>query len=948
MLEKMSRISRHKEKHGTGNELSKDDSVGGTAARTRPFSFEEIMLRRKNKKLAADVEDGAGEPGKSSGKNNVESLVDLSESDRGYKRSKDAVKHHDSEDKQASRKKEDASTKEENFVRSKPKETRDKESKLKVKLDKDSSSRAKSDKGEKKSHHRSRNDERSRDDFGNEYEKKPPKERVGKDKYADRDRGKSDREIKRKYRNGGDEKSRSEITGNDGKKHDSSKWHDSEPSERRGRKESSQSHYEEVRLKRRRSRSREYDGDRDRRSPSVSPRARKRTSYHGQDNERSVRQYSDVDRYRTSSNGGYSNSHYRRHSGYSSGLGGYSPRKRKSEAAVKTPSPTTRSPERKNVGWDLCPAGMDNISSASLLTNFQPSHQAIPSNSQELPSASPVTLNMTKPLSGLGVAQNATSMINNVSIDSIQLTQATRPMRRLYLENVPASASDKDIIECLNDFLLSRGVNHYQGMKPCISCMINKEKGQAVVEFLAPEDATSALSFDGRSFSGSILKITRPKDFVEPAEGDEAEDFQKNHFQTGAAEKPVALADAISDIVIDSPHKIFVGGISRALSSDMFLEIASAFGHLKAYRFQVDKDLNEPVAFLEYVDQSDTVKACAGLSGMKLGGHVLTAVQAFPCASREENGENTERPPFYGIPEHGKQLLEKPTKVLKLKNVFKPEDFSSLSGPELEETLEDIRLECARFGTVKSINIVRNSSTSEKAEVCVKADTKGTSQYPEDYDGTGKTKVMDGDVALNSGVNCTVEPPNNDKELPEDVGNAGNNCTSEDKPASDTVMNESSEPVQLDVSIAFVEVTCQLNTDGMPQEAPDQLDTVQHQSEYNDKGADVQAEESVPGNDLMVEEELRPEEATNDKLQESSIGLNDAVDMESGALEESDGKQKASDIDDVFEQGCVLIEYLRTEASCMAAHCLHGRLYEDQVVTVSYISHDLYLVMFPK
>lgn len=44
---------------------------------------------------------------------------------------------------------------------------------------------------------------------------------------------------------------------------------------------------------------------------------------------------------------------------------------------------------------------------------------------------------------------------------------------------------------------------------------INKEKNQALVEFLTPEDATSALSFDGRLFAGSTLKIRRPKDFIE-------------------------------------------------------------------------------------------------------------------------------------------------------------------------------------------------------------------------------------------------------------------------------------------------------------------------------------------------------------------------------------------------------------------------------------------------
>lgn len=44
---------------------------------------------------------------------------------------------------------------------------------------------------------------------------------------------------------------------------------------------------------------------------------------------------------------------------------------------------------------------------------------------------------------------------------------------------------------------------------------IHKGKGQALVEFLTPEDASAALSFDGSTLSGSILKIRRPKDFVE-------------------------------------------------------------------------------------------------------------------------------------------------------------------------------------------------------------------------------------------------------------------------------------------------------------------------------------------------------------------------------------------------------------------------------------------------
>ena len=36
---------------------------------------------------------------------------------------------------------------------------------------------------------------------------------------------------------------------------------------------------------------------------------------------------------------------------------------------------------------------------------------------------------------------------------------------------------------------------------------------------------------------------------------------------------------------------------------------------------------------MQYADQAVTVKACAGLNGMKLGGQLLTVTQATPDAS---------------------------------------------------------------------------------------------------------------------------------------------------------------------------------------------------------------------------------------------------------------------------------------------------------------------------
>ncbi|MFS7972229.1 putative RNA recognition motif domain, nucleotide-binding alpha-beta plait domain superfamily [Helianthus anomalus] len=89
----------------------------------------------------------------------------------------------------------------------------------------------------------------------------------------------------------------------------------------------------------------------------------------------------------------------------------------------------------------------------------------------------------------------------NVSVDSVQLTQATRPKRRIYVENLPSSAFEAAVMQWLTGYLRLFGLTHVQNTSPCISCIVNKEKGQALVEFLTPEDASNALNLDGKSLS---------------------------------------------------------------------------------------------------------------------------------------------------------------------------------------------------------------------------------------------------------------------------------------------------------------------------------------------------------------------------------------------------------------------------------------------------------------
>ncbi|KAJ6725841.1 RNA-BINDING (RRM/RBD/RNP MOTIFS) FAMILY PROTEIN [Salix purpurea] len=233
--------------------------------------------------------------------------------------------------------------------------------------------------------------------YKNEALKKHSREvEKDRDRHMDRSRGKTERESKEKYWNGDDDRGRD---GNPAKKHNLGKGHHLETSERKERKE----YNEELRLKSRRSRSREHEV-RNRRSISLSPRAHKRGSYHRREHgelashsvkERSGQQQYDVDKSKTKNSS--SSSHYRRHGGSSCGLGGYSPRKRKTEATIKTTSPDKHSPERKCAKWDLAPEETNNVFPAATLSNFQSPNPTVSSNIHEVASAVPITSTAVNP-----------------------------------------------------------------------------------------------------------------------------------------------------------------------------------------------------------------------------------------------------------------------------------------------------------------------------------------------------------------------------------------------------------------------------------------------------------------------------------------------------------------------------------------------------------------------
>ncbi|KAM0932264.1 putative RNA recognition motif domain, nucleotide-binding alpha-beta plait domain superfamily [Dioscorea sansibarensis] len=841
------------------------------AARTRPFSFEEIMLRRKNK-LTSEAKSTVEELRESDG--NRQSMKDLDE---------EAKKSTNRTEERIIKRQGDQSE-------GKDKKSFGLESGLKQNSTNNKSGRDRESREEKHTHHKARTAAQPGGLSGKGKDKKRFKDTLEKNKHDERGRV-SKGEGKRKHHGHSDEKERADTDLSILKRQDSGKLKDAKHSDRNyQKKEHSQAYHEESRPKRRRSRSREHQREKDR-SPSNSPRAT-RQSHHECDHgellsfrDKSRRKYHDDEKYRTSGNGSYSSGHHRKRG---SGLGGYSPRKRRTDVAVNNP-PTVQSPERKSAKWDQPPAGSNHAHTGSLLASLQSSASKI----QELVSPSPLTSSTIKPNSAHSL--DITSLGVSVSIDSVQLTQATRPIRRLYIENLPPSATEKTLVDCLNDFVLSSGVNHIQGTKPCISCIVNKEKCQAVVEFLTPDDATAALSFDGKSLFGSVLKIRRPKDFVEAAAGNQ--------------EKPQAVVKAISDIVEDSPNKIFIAGISNILSSDMLMEIVSAFGSLKAYHFEFKEEINGPCAFVEYEEPSTTLKACAGLNGMKLGRNVLTAVQATPHAHLEED---TRGVPSYDIPEHAKPLLTSPTKVLQLKNMLAQEELLLLSEHEVEETLEDIRLECARFGTIKSLNLVRYESNSTANPIVSVQETDGESSRIESTGGSyteqnnyipsSNTEELKGERDADQGTNIS------DAEL---IRSSEAKDNADDSTLQGVLMKVASPQIATDDH-----VNDKVEEMPKPEANAELANDVEDKPDLdNDNGKRTPTEDANMKGTIVKKPEV--------------------------------GDQRAQDLK-LFEAGSVLVEYLREEAARKAAHCLHGRSYGEWVIVTGYVPHDLYLSQFPR
>ncbi|XP_042198253.1 splicing factor U2AF 65 kDa subunit isoform X2 [Callorhinchus milii] len=308
----------------------------------------------------------------------------------------------------------------------------------------------------------------------------------------------------------------------------------------------------------------------------------------------------------------------------------------------------------------------------------------------------------------------ATSTAGGVTITPTQVpiigSQMTRQARRLYVGNIPFGVTEEAMADFFNAQMRLAGLSQAPG-NPVLAVQINQDKNFAFLEFRSVDETTQAMAFDGIIFQGQSLKIRRPHDYQPlPGMSEQPSFHVPGPSKNASSVCWTSFAGVVSTVVPDSPHKLFIGGLPNYLNDDQVKELLTSFGPLKAFNLVKDSatSLSKGYAFCEYVDVNVTDQAIAGLNGMQLGDKKLIVQRASVGAKNANPNAIIQTPVTVqvpGLPSMQVQTTGMPTDILCLLNMVSPEEL--IDDEEYEEILEDIREECSKYGTVKSIEIPR-------------------------------------------------------------------------------------------------------------------------------------------------------------------------------------------------------------------------------------------------
>ncbi|WVR08881.1 hypothetical protein IAU60_005940 [Kwoniella sp. DSM 27419] len=305
-----------------------------------------------------------------------------------------------------------------------------------------------------------------------------------------------------------------------------------------------------------------------------------------------------------------------------------------------------------------------------------------------------------------------------------------RQTKRLYVGGINESMTEQQIQDFFNKLMHDNKLAVEMPGEPVAQCQINNEKNFAFVEFRTPEEATSALQFDGTMCDGVPLRVRRPKDY--------------------AGVDPLAASFGAGPGV-DSPNKLFIGGLPTYLNDEQVMELLKAFGELRSFNLVKESaGVSKGFAFCEYIDPATTDMAIQGLHNFALGDRNLVVQRA---AVGRNSATGAYAPPGSAgyLQSAVPSILQNahsdapPTRVMLMLNMVTPEEL--YSDQDYEEILEDINDECGKYGEVEGVRIPRPVPKSKKWEPTDSAaSTAEKNRKADEENGVGRVYVMYKDV----------------------------------------------------------------------------------------------------------------------------------------------------------------------------------------------------------
>ncbi|KAI7746581.1 hypothetical protein M8C21_005735 [Ambrosia artemisiifolia] len=206
--------------------------------------------------------------------------------------------------------------------------------------------------------------------------------------------------------------------------------------------------------------------------------------------------------------------------------------------------------------------------------------------------------------------------------------------------------------------------------------------GKVFLEYADTESSTKARAgLNGRKFGGNQVAATF---------------YPENKFNQGECLYYIRT--------IEGPDCIFVGGLPYYFTDANVRELLESFGPLRGFVLVKDRETDQNSkrnAFCVYQDPFVTDVACAALNGIQMGDTNLTVRRANQDHIALQR-LTLEQPETIGTT---------PTKVVYLTGMVTEEEL--VNDEEYEDILEDMKIECRKFGSLVNVVIPRPNTNGE-------------------------------------------------------------------------------------------------------------------------------------------------------------------------------------------------------------------------------------------